>query len=117
MGVTAKFRSLLKNVYKSFNKDERIQQLFQVTYSGAEAKYTIIDEFLRLQTSDPALDDFYIDLKQHTFQTLVDLIDANPRYTVNTVLDFVDFAALSATALIERNNHDLADDQQKRFFM
>lgn len=117
MSVTAKFKSLLKNVYKSFNKDERIQQVFQVTYGGATAKYTIIDEFLRFQTSDPALDDFYIDLNQHTFQTLVDLIDANPRYTVNIVPDFPDFAELSATALIERDNHDLADDQQKRFFI
>jgi len=117
MGVTAKFRSLLKNVYNSFNKDERIDQVFQITYSGVTAKYTIEDEFLRFQTSDPALDDLYIDLTLHTLQTLIDLIDANPRYSIITIPDFSGFAELSATSLIERENHDLSNDQQKRFFI
>ena len=92
MAVTAKFKKLLENVYNSLNKDPNIFEVFRITYSGVEATYTILDEFLRIQSTDPALDDFYIDLREETLQSLATIIDANVRYTVDLIPGFSTFA-------------------------
>lgn len=117
MPVTEKFKSLIGNVYNSLNKDPDIFEVFRVTYSGVEARYTIIDEFLRIQSTDPALDDFYIDLRQETLQSLVTLIEANARYTVDLIAGFATFSNLNAATLIERNDHTLLDSHEKKFFI
>ncbi len=117
IGSSLKFTRLLKNLYGSFNKDERIVQVFDITYGGLTANYTIVDDFLRLTTSGGSSDDFYIDLSTHTIQTLANEIASNTIYTVTTVSDFSTYADLNATSLIDRESQSLQDLQQKKFFI
>ena len=88
MGTTLKFNSLLDNVYNSINKDPDIFEVFRVSYDGVEAIYTIVDATFRIQSTDPVLDDLFIDLNQETLQSLVTLIEINPRYTVDLIASY-----------------------------
>jgi len=117
MGMTAKFEDLLDNVYNSVNKDSNIFEVFRVTYSGVEATYTIENGFLRIQSTDPALDDFFLDLNQETFASLKTILEANPRYTVDAIPDFASVQDLNACSLIERDKNRLSDSHEKKFFI
>lgn len=117
MAMTLKFNSLIDNVYNSINKDPNIFEVFQLTYSGVEATYRIVDATLRIESTDPVVDDFFIDLNQETLQSLVTLIEVNTRYTAALITDFAGVAELSACTLIEREKNRLSDSHEKKFFI
>ena len=113
---TDTFNRLLEGLHKHYDKDADILQAFEISYVGAGtfAKYTIFDNEMRIITDVPS-DNFRIDLDSLSILDLSNVINSHASYTATAPSSTHE--DLTASSLIERNEHDINHPKEKRLML